>query len=176
MWPRVSSWCGQKMSLNGDGRAEMRRNWVRRWPPSSKTRDFWPTLFAKNSSNLSKCAIFKWKTTSFQDICHQRKLLNSQNILAGFFKTLPWNGPFASNSFFKVAIIKTKSATVIVFSLLLLSSSSLLLFLLSFFFVSVTFELIRPQKTAFWSLFTQWLQISLGWFSKNRLDISIWVP
>ena len=55
---------------------------------------------------------------------------------------------FASNSFFKVAIIKTKSATI-VFSLLLLSFSLLLLFLLSFYFVSVIFELIRPQKTAF---------------------------
>ena len=148
MWPRVSSWSGQKMSLNGDGRAEMRRNWVRRRPPSSKTQDFWPTLFTTNSSNLSKCAIFKWQTTSFQDICHQRKLLISQNILAGFFKTLPWNEPFASNSFFKVANIKTKSVTI-VFSLLLLSSSSLLLFLLSFSFVSVTFELIRPKKLPF---------------------------
>ena len=145
MWPRVSSWRGQKMSLNGDGRAEMRRNWVRRWPPSSKTQDFWLTLFARNSSNLSKCAIFKWQTTSFQDICHQRKLLISQNILAGFFKTLPWIGAFACNSFFKVAIIKTKSATI-VFSLLLLSSSSPLFFLLSFSFVSVIFELIRPKK------------------------------
>ena len=163
------------MSLNGDRREEMRRNWVRRWPPSSKTQDFWPTLFAKNSSNLSKCAIFKWQTTYFQEICHQRKLLISQNILAGFFKTLPWNGPFASNSFFKGVIIKTKSVTIF-FSLLLLSSSSLLLFLLSFSFVSVIFELTRPQKTAFWSLFTQWRQISLGWFSKNRLDISVWVP
>ena len=172
MWPRVSSWCGQKMSLNGDGRAEMRRNWVRRRPPSSKTQDFWPTLFTTNSSNLSKCAIFKWQTTSFQDICHQRKLLISQNILAGFFKTLPWNGPFASNSFFKGAIIKTK----LFFSLLLLSSSLMLLFLLSFSFVSVIFELIRPEKNAFWSLFTQWLQILLGWFSKNRLDICFWVP
>ena len=45
----------------------------------------------------------------------------------------------------KVAIIKTKSATI-AFFLLLLSFSSLSLFLLSFFFVSVILELLGLKK------------------------------
>ena len=45
----------------------------------------------------------------------------------------------------KVAIIKTKSATI-AFFLLLLSFYSLSLFLLSFFFVSVILELLGLKK------------------------------
>ena len=50
------------------------------------------------------------------------------------------------------------------FSLLLLSSSSLSLSPLCFSFVSVILELTGLKKPAF-------RRISLGWFSKNRLDI-----
>ena len=63
-------------------------------------------------------------------------------------KTLPPNGPFVPNNFFrprtiyKVAIIKTTSA-IIAFSFLLLSSSSLFHFLISFSFVSVSLDLIQ---------------------------------
>ena len=59
----------------------------------------------------------------------------------------------AKNS--KVAIIKTKSATIAFFFVLFLSFSSLLLFLLSFFFVTVILELLGLKKHAFWRL---WLQ------------------
>ena len=56
----------------------------------------------------------------------------------------------------KVAIIKTKSATIASFFCppfyMLLA---VFLFLLSFFFVRVILELIRPKKLAFWRLFTQ---------------------
>ena len=45
----------------------------------------------------------------------------------------------------KVAIIKTKSATI-AFFLLLISFSSLSLFLLSFFFVTVILELLGLKK------------------------------
>ena len=62
---------------------------------------------------------------------------------------------FRPKTISKVAIIKTKSATISFFSLLLLSSSSLFLFLLSFSFVSVILELIAHEKPAFWRLFTQ---------------------
>ena len=52
----------------------------------------------------------------------------------------------------------------LLFSLLLLSSSSLSLSPLCFSFVSVILELTGLKKPAF-------RRISLGWFSKNRLDI-----
>ena len=85
-----------------------------------------------------------------------------ENIyLAGFLKTLPLDGLFRSNSLFsakksKVAIIKTKSATIAFFSsppsfLLALSFSPILFFS----FVSVILELIAHKKPAFWRLFTQ---------------------
>ena len=70
------------------------------------------------------------------------------------------NGPFASNSFFrpktlsKVAIIKTKSATMVFF----FSCPPFLLLALSFFpfsFVSVILELLGLKKHAFWCFFTQ---------------------
>ena len=57
------------------------------------------------------------------------------------------DGPFASN---KVAIIKTKSATIAFFSF-----SSLFLLLLSFSFVTVILELLGLKKPAFARLFTQ---------------------
>ena len=65
--------------------------------------------------------------------------------LAGFLITLSPNGPFVSNSFFrpktisKVAIIKTKSATIAFF----------FLFLLSFSFVTMILELLGLKKHAF---------------------------
>ena len=48
-----------------------------------------------------------------------------------------------------LAIIKTKSAKPLLFSLFLLSSSLLFLFLLFFSLVSVSFELIGTKKPAF---------------------------
>ena len=54
----------------------------------------------------------------------------------------------------KVAIIKTKSATIAFFRLLL-SFSSLFLFLFSFSFVTMILELLGLKKHAFWRFFTQ---------------------
>ena len=73
-----------------------------------------------------------------------------QIYLAAVLKTLPPNGPFASNSFFrpktilKVAIIKIQSATTAFFS-----SSSFFLVALSFSFVSIviTFAAYQAPKT-----------------------------
>ena len=73
-------------------------------------------------------------------------------VLTGFLKTSSPNGPFASNRVFglkttktvsKVAIIKTKRATIAFFLF-----SSLYLFLLSFSFVSVIVELLGLKKHA----------------------------
>ena len=115
----------------------------------------------------------RWKLTDWNILnneshwcrifCHLASmLLILQNILAGFLKTVPANGPFVSNSFFrpktisKVTTIKAKSATIALFLFdLLLSSFSLFLFVLSSFFVSVILELIGPRKAVFWHLFTQ---------------------
>ena len=70
----------------------------------------------------------------------------------------------------KVAIIKTNSATIAFFFLLSSFPSPRPCFfsfpLISI--VTVIFELLGLNKHAFWRL---WLQISLGWFSKNRLDV-----
>ena len=55
---------------------------------------------------------------------------------------------FREKTIFKVAIIKTKSATIPFFSLLFLSSFSLSFFL-SFSFFSVLLQLIGPKKSAF---------------------------
>ena len=100
--------------------------------------------------------------------------------LAGFLKTLPPNGPFPFNSFlifgqkiFKVAIRKTKSATIAFF----VSSPPFFLLALSFspflFLRYGDFVAYRAQKNP--CLLTpfvlKWLQISLVWFSKNRLDM-----
>ena len=99
-------------------------------------------------------------------------------LLAGFLKTLSQNGPFASNSLFRpktisnVAIIKTKSTTFAFFS-----SPPFLLLALSFFFSFpfpsllwfCSFSGLRNLHFNPYSL--KWLQILLGWFSKNPLDI-----
>ena len=64
----------------------------------------------------------------------------------------------------------------LLFFLLLLSWSppSLFLFLLSFSFVTVILEPFSGLRNLpFDALSVKWLQISLGWFSKNRLDIII---
>ena len=99
--------------------------------------------------------------------------------LAGFLITLSPNRSFVSSSFFrpitiyKVAFIKTKSASI-AFFLLLRSFSSLFLFLLSFSFVTLILELLGRKKRAFWRFSTQ-MTASLGWFSKNRLDIDTYI-
>ena len=50
--------------------------------------------------------------------------------------------------------------------------SSLFLFLLSFSFVTVILEPFSGLRNLPFDAFSlKWLQISLGWFSKNRLDI-----
>ena len=73
-------------------------------------------------------------------------------VLTGFLKTSSPNGPFASNRVFrlkttktvsKVAIIKTKRATIAFFLF-----SSVFLFLLSFSFVAVIVELLGLKKHA----------------------------
>ena len=78
------------------------------------------------------------------------KYYNYNCICSRIFEKVIARPTFCVQLFFtaKVAIIKTKSATLI-FSLLLLSSSSLFLFFLSSYFVSVILELIGPPKTAF---------------------------
>ena len=78
------------------------------------------------------------------------KYYNYNCICSRIFEKVIARPTFCVQQFFtaKVAIIKTKSATLI-FSLLLLSSSSLFLFFLSSYFVSVILELIGPPKTAF---------------------------
>ena len=71
----------------------------------------------------------------------------------------------------KVAIIKTKSATIVFFSRLLFLSRR-----------SYFFPFLFPSLQWFWSFSglknlpinafsLKWLQISLGWFSKTRLDL-----
>ena len=100
--------------------------------------------------------------------------------LVGFLKTLLLNGPFGSNSFFrpkiisKVPTIKTKCATIVFFSLLLLSFSSLpRSFFFSFPFISLLWfwSFSGLKNLPFDAFSLKWLQISLGWFSKNRVDI-----
>ena len=83
--------------------------------------------------------------------------------LAGFLKTPnSWNGPFfPSKNYLKVAIIKTKSATI-AFFLIFSFRPPRSLFLSCFSFVSVILELMGLKKPVFW---LKWLQISLGWFS-----------
>ena len=63
-------------------------------------------MFPNNSANLSNCAISKW-------------LLILKDVLAGFLKTLLPKWTFCVQQFFfwpKVAIIKTKWATIVFFS------------------------------------------------------------
>ena len=77
-----------------------------------------------------------------------------------------------------LAIIKTKSATTVFFSLLLLSSSSLCHFLLCFSFLGVILELIsavsaraqqRSTEPAFGRLFTQMTVKFVTFLKKKRL-------
>lgn len=93
--------------------------------------------------------------------------------LAGFLITLALNVPFASNSFFfqtkniqKVAIIKTKNATLL-FSLLHLSASPPFKFLLSFPLPSLVWccRAYGAPKPGLLTPF--YLKISSGWFSSR---------
>ena len=119
-----------------------------------------------------------WRLERIQELClNEISMLNSCAVSyivgfssamkiypAGFLKTLPPNRPLLLSHSQRVANIKTKNANNAV-SLLLLSSSSLfplLMWLLS---------LSSAKNLPFWAFFTQWLQISLGSFSKNRLEI-----
>ena len=91
-------------------------------------------------------------------------------------KTLPPNGPFVPNNFFrprticKEAIIKTTSA-IIPFSFLLVSFSCFSLF--SFPFPLLVWVWTLSKETCLLTPFHfKWRQISLGLFSKHRqLDI-----
>ena len=94
--------------------------------------------------------------------------------LAGFLKKVTPKYTFRQNSFFrpKVAIIKTKSATIAFF----LFSSFLpprCFFFSFFYFAGVIFELIGRKKPAFWPFFTQMVAslVNRFVFLKNRLDI-----
>ena len=94
-------------------------------------------------------------------------------ISSQILKTLSPNGHFASNTFFrpktisKVPIIKTKNAAIAFFS----SPHS---FFFSFPFPSLLWFLSFSglRNLAFDAFSLKWLQISLSWFSKNRLDIN----
>ena len=94
-----------------------------------------------------------------------------RTYLAVFLTTLSPNRPFASNSFFrpktifKEAIIKTNSATIAFFS------PFFLLLTLSFSFVTMILELLGLKKRAFSRYSRKWLQVSLFWFSKSRLNV-----
>ena len=99
---------------------------------------------------------------------------------AGFLIMLSPNRPFASNSFIrpktiaKVAILKTKSAIIAFFSFSFFS------FPHSFFF-SFPFPLLLwfwifsgLRNVPFDAFSFKRLQISLGWYSKNRVDIHMY--
>ena len=74
---------------------------------------------------------------------------------------------FRPKTISKVAIIKTKSATIAFFFF-----SSLILFLLSFSFVTVILEpFLGLRNLPFDAFSLKWLQILVGWFSKNRSDL-----
>ena len=78
---------------------------------------------------------------------------------------------FRPKTISKVVIIKTESATIAFFS----SPPFLLvaLFLISFCFVTVILELLGLRNRPFDAFSLKWLQILLGWFSKNRWDVCI---
>ena len=96
---------------------------------------------------------------------------------AGFLIMLSPNRPFASNSFIrpktiaKVAILKTKSAIIAFFS-----SPSFLFLTLSFspFLFLCYCDFSGLRNVPFDAFSFKWLQISLGWYSKNRLDIHMY--
>ena len=71
----------------------------------------------------------------------------------------------------KVAIIKTKSAAIVFFFFSSFPSSRSFFFSFTFVFRYYDFGASWAQETCLLTLFShKWLQISLGWFSKNRLD------
>ena len=74
----------------------------------------------------------------------------------------------------KVATIKTRGATVAFFLFLLPFSS---LFLFSFPFPSLLWfwNFLGLRNLPFDPFSLKWLQILLGWFSKNQLDIFLWL-
>ena len=122
------------------------------------------------------------KPKEFDKIRYSRRGLDpataiSRHIcLAAFLITLSLNGTFVSNSFlrrktiYKVAIIKTKSATIAFFLF-----SLLFLFLLSFFFVTVILELLGLKRLAFWRLFTPMTAIFfLSWFKKKKKQLNVY--
>ena len=71
----------------------------------------------------------------------------------------------------KVGSIKTKSSTVAFFLLLLFSFSSLFPFLISSSFLLWFWSFLVLRHVPFDAFSHKWLQISLGWFSNNQLDI-----
>ena len=96
--------------------------------------------------------------------------------LAGFLRTLSPNGPFAPNSFFrpktisKVAIIKTRVKPLFFFFFFSFPSPR------SFSFVTMILELFGLRRNVSFDAFSlKWLQILLGWFSKNWLDVRTYV-
>ena len=104
-------------------------------------------------------------------------LFNIRFISSRIFENVTPNKPFASNSFYRPTtisrgvILKTKNATI-AFSLVtsFLPPRS--------FFSSFPFRLLvwfwslsGPKSLPFDAFSLQWLQISLGWFSKSRLGI-----
>ena len=95
--------------------------------------------------------------------------------LAGYLKTLPPNGPFPSNSFFghkpKVAIIKTNCATIAFFFLSSFPSPRSFFFSFPFPLLLWFWSFSRLRILPFDAFSLKWLQISIGWASKNRLDI-----
>ena len=93
--------------------------------------------------------------------------------VAGLFKTLELNRPLSSNSFF---FFRQKQP--LLFSLLLLSSSSLFFFFFfsPFLFISCVILQLIVKNLSLGSFSLKWLQISLGSFSKNRLDTYSFIP
>ena len=127
-----------------------------------------------------KTLIWSGKATELQFDIHKRKcVLQSQyfilTFLAGFLKTLTSNGPFRPPVFFgqisKVAIIKTKSATIAVFLFSSFLPPRSLFFSFPFTSLAWFWSLSRPQNLSFDPFLLKSPQISLGWFSKNRLDV-----
>ena len=71
---------------------------------------------------------------------------------------------FRAKTIFKVAVIKTKGATIAFFSSPLFFL--LALFSFSFSFFSVLLQLIGPKSLPFEAFSLKWLQRSVGWFLK----------
>ena len=135
-------------------------------------------LLITKKGDLNARSARLWRLERIQELCvNEISMLNSCAVSyivglssamkiypAGFLKTLPPNRLSSHSQ--RVANIKTKNANNAV-SLLLLSSSSLfplLMWLLS---------LSSAKNLPFWAFFTQWLQISLGSFSKKSTGNTI---